>query len=144
MLIKISAELLRLKLPDFNNEGNIVKYWSFNAVGLLLYIILLYGCASQMSVEDRSRDWIARPLSELKQEMKSPDSYASKIGWKETTYPLANGNFVYVEPVSVDCSVHWEISQSGIIIGYQAKGNGCKQVGVSDDHNIIKQKIRDY
>ena len=117
-----------------------MKHWSFNAAWLLPYIILLCGCASQMSVEDRSRYWITRPLSELKQEMKSPDSYASKIGWKETTYPLANGNFVYVEPVSADCSVHWEISQSGIIIGYQAKGNGCKQVGVSDDHNIIKQK----
>src|SRR5512135_1365765 len=121
-----------------------MRYWPVNVICLLLYTILLYGCASQMSIEDLSRDWIAKPLSELKQEMKSPDSYASKIGWKETTYPLANSNFVYVEPVSVDCSVHWEISQSGIIIGYQAKGNGCKQVGVSDDHNIIKQKIRDY
>ena len=104
-----------------------MKYWPFNVAWLLLYIFLLYGCASQMSLENRSRDWITRPLSELKQEMKSPDSYASKIGWKETTYPLANGNFVYVEPVSADCSVHWEINQGGIIIGYQAKGNGCKQ-----------------
>ncbi len=93
-----------------------------------------------MSVEDRSRDWITRPLSELKQEMKRPDSYASKIGWKETTYPLANGNFVYVEPVSVDCSVHWKISQSGIIIGYQAKGTGCKQEGVSDDYKMSSKR----
>jgi hypothetical protein len=116
---------------------------SFNAFWLLLYIILLYGCASQMSLEHLGRDWITRPLSERKEEMKSPDSYASKIGWKETTYPLANGNFVYVEPVSTDCSVHWEINQSGIIIGYQAKGNGCKQ-GKGPDNSIIKTKIRDY
>ncbi len=119
-----------------------MKYWSFNAVWLLFHIILLCGCASQMSVEDRGRHWITRPLSELKEEMKNPDSYASKIGWKETTYPLANGNFVYVEPVSVDCSVHWEISRNSIIIGYKAQGNGCKQGGVSDDYNIIKGKIK--
>ncbi len=121
-----------------------VKYWSFNAVGLLLYVIFLHGCASQMSVEDLSRVWVARPLSELKQEMKSPDSYASKIGWKETTYQLANGNSVYVEPVGDDCSVHWEINRGGIIIGYQVKGSGCKHGGVSDDYHINKTKLREY
>jgi len=128
-------------LPGFNNEDNIMKYWACNAVWLLLYIILLYGCASQMSLEDLSREWIARPLSELKEEMKSPDSYASKIGWKETTYPLANGDFVYVEPVSADCSVHWEISENGIIIGYQAKGNGCNRGG-GPDKSIINTKTK--
>jgi hypothetical protein len=100
--------------------------------------------SSQISLEDLSRTWIARPLSELKQEMKSPDSYASKIGWKETTYPLVNGDFVYVEPVSPDCSVHWKISQSGTIIGYQAKGDGCRQGG-GPDNSITKPKVRsDY
>jgi len=103
-----------------------VKYGSVNAVCLLLSIILLYGCASQMSLEDLSREWITRPLAELKQEMKSPDSYASKIGWKDTTYPLPNGNFVYIQPASNDCYVHWEVNQGGTIIGYQFKGNGCK------------------
>jgi hypothetical protein len=135
--IRILTEWRYLKLPGFNNKDNIVKYWALIAVPLLLYIILLYGCASQMSLEDLSRYWIARPLSELKQEMKSPDSYASKIGWKETTYPLPNGNFVYVEPVSADCSVQWEINQGGIIIGYQAKGKGCPR-GRGPDNSIIK------
>jgi len=120
-----------------------VKYWSFKAVWLLLYVILLCGCASQKSLEDLSRGWIARPLTELKQEMKRPDSYASKIGWQETTYPLANGDFVYVEPVSADCSLHWEVNQGGIIIGYQAKGNGCKQGG-GPDNSIINTKTRSY
>ena len=129
-------------MPGFNNKDNIVKYWPVNVVWLLLYIILLYGCASQMSLEDRSRDWMAKPLSELKQEMKSPDSYASKIGWKETTYPLANGNFVYVEPVSADCSLHWEINQGGIIIGYRAKGNGCKQSEGPNNINIENTRMR--
>jgi hypothetical protein len=119
-----------------------MKYRPFNVVWLLLYVILFYGCASQMSLEDLSRDRITKPLSELKQEMKSPDSYASKIGWKETTYPLANGNFVYVEPVSANCSVHWEINKGGIIIGYQAKGNGCKQ-SEGPNNSIINLRTRD-
>ena len=138
----IIAELIHLKLPGFDNEDNIVKYWPFNVVWLLLYIILLYGCASQVSLNDLSRDRLARPLSELKEEMKSPDSYASKIGWKETTYPLANGNFVYVEPVSADCSVHWEVNQGGIIIGYQAKGNGCKQREGPNNINIENTRMK--
>jgi len=92
-----------------------------------------------MSLEDLSREWIARPLSELKQEMKSPDSYASRIGWKDTTYPLPNGNFVYIQPVRNDCYVHWEVNQGDTIIGYHAKGNGCKQ-GESD--NITDIQIR--
>jgi len=132
------AELNNLKLPGFDNEDNSVKYWSVNAVWLLLYIVLLYGCASQMSLEDLSREWITRPLSELKQEMKSPDSYASKIGWKETTYPLPNRNFVYIQPVKADCFVHWEVNEGGIIIGYQAKGNGCKQGGGPDSITDIQ------
>ena len=106
-----------------------MKYWPGFAVWLLLCLIPLFGCASQQSLEDLSGKWIARPLSELKEEMKNPESYASKIGWKETTYPLANGNSVYVEPIRANCFVHWEISESGIIIGYQAKGSGCKQEG---------------
>jgi hypothetical protein len=129
-------------LPGFNNEDNIVKYWRVNVVWLLLYIILLCGCASQIPRENLSRNWTARPLSELKQEMKSPDSYASKIGWKETTYPLANGNFVYIEPVSADCSIHWEINKSGLIIGYQAKEKYCKQREESNN-SIINTRMSD-
>jgi hypothetical protein len=94
-----------------------------------------------MSHEDLGSEWVARPLAELKEEMKKPDSYASKTGWEETTYPLSNGDFVYVEPVSADCSIHWEINQKGIIIGYQAKGKGCKWQGPD---SIIKTKTRGW
>lgn len=104
-----------------------MKYWSYNVVWLLLSIILFCGCASKIYIEDLSRDWIARPLSDLKQEMKKPDSYASKIGWKETTYLLPNGDFVYIQPVSDDCFVHWEINQNDIIINYQTKGKDCRE-----------------
>ena len=120
-----------------------MKYWRFNVAWLLLYVILLCGCASQSPRENLSRDRIARPLSELKQEMKNPNSYASKIGWKETTYPLANGDFVYIEPVSADCSVHWEINQSGIIIGYLAYKNNCKQSEGPNNINIENTRMRE-
>ena len=103
------------------------RKWCF-----LLFIVFLYGCASPIYVKDHAKNWIARPLSELKQAMKSPDSYASKIGWKETTYQLANGNSVYIEPLSGDCSIHWEISPRGTIIRYRAVGSGCAQEPVSD------------
>ncbi len=94
---------------------------------LLLLLVFLAGCAHQISVEDLSNEWIARPLSELKQAMKSPDSYASKIGWEEKTYPLANGYFAYVEPISPDCSIHWSVNQRDIIVDYRAIGSGCQR-----------------
>lgn|SRR5208283_3241812 len=113
------------------------RLWYF-----LLFMVLLNGCATQISVEDHSREWVARPLSELKQEMNRPDSYASKSGWKETTYPLANGNYVYVEPLREGCSVHWEVNSKDIIIGYDAKGNDCYQESLTDDR-ISRQKSRE-
>ena len=64
--------------------------------------------------------------------MDSPDSYASKIGWKETTYPLVNGNYVFVEPFSKDCSLHWEVTPGDTIIGYRPVGSGCDQGSSSD------------
>jgi hypothetical protein len=120
-----------------------MKYRAIIAASLLLYIGSLLGCASQMSLENRGNEWVARPLSELKQEMKSPDSYASKIGWKETTYPLANGDYAYVEPLSADCSIHWEVNQSGIIIGYKAKGEGCKK-GKGTSTSILRARTSEW
>ncbi|MFZ5997616.1 MAG: hypothetical protein ACOYW7_09025 [Nitrospirota bacterium] len=93
----------------------------------LLLLISLYGCASRVYLEERSNEWITRPLSELKQAMNAPGSYASKIGWEETTYPLANGNFVFVEPIDKECSIHWEVTPREIIIGSRAEGSGCDQ-----------------
>jgi len=98
------------------------KKWCF-----LFGIVFLYGCTSQIYVKDHANEWISRPISELKQAMKSPDSYASKIGWKETTYQLVNGNSVYVEPLSENCFFHWETSSGGTIIRYRAVGSGCEQ-----------------
>ena len=127
-----------------HEDDEIMTYRSimlFNAVYVLLFIVSLNGCASQIDVDEHSREWIARPLSELKQEINRPDSYASKKGWKETTYSLANGNYVYVEPIGDDCFMDWEINSGGVIIGYQVKGNGCAQESPYDER-LSRQKTR--
>ncbi|MDI6745333.1 MAG: hypothetical protein QMD07_08160 [Thermodesulfovibrionales bacterium] len=111
-----------------NQEGR----WCF-----LFLIVFLSGCASQIDVKSHVKTWIARPLSELKQAMKSPDSYASKIGWKETSYPLANGNSIYVEPLGEDCAINWQVSPRGTITGYKAVGSGCGQ----DDPNSFMRAL---
>lgn len=109
-------------------------------LGVLLFFIFLYSCTSTKYLENHTNEWMARPLSGLKQSMNKPDSYASKIGWKETTYPLANGNYVFVEPVSQGCAIHWEVSQRGTIVGFKIE-DGCKE-GTSAIDQITKPSDR--
>jgi len=99
---------------------------------LLFLTVVLTGCAHQTSIEEISNEWISRPLDELKQQMKNPNSYASKIGWQEKTYPLANGYYAFVEPVSENCFIHWRINQRDIIVDAQSEGKGCK---LNSDNN---------
>ena len=94
---------------------------------LLLFLILLYGCASPIPVEEYGQQFMVRPLSELKQEMQRPDSYASKIKWKEATYPLANGNYIFIQPLSKDCSINWEVNKKDLIVGFTPEGDGCEK-----------------
>jgi hypothetical protein len=97
-----------------------IKKWGF-----LLLLVLIYGCATQLYVDEHADGWISRPLSDLKETMSRPDSYASKIGWQETTYPLSNGYYVFVEPVYQECSVHWKINPRDMIVGYSVSGEAC-------------------
>jgi len=108
----------------------------------LLLLVFLSACASQVRVEELSSEWIARPLQELKQAMKSPDSYASKIGWQEKTYPLANGYYAFVEPISPDCSIHWSVNQRDIIVDYRAKGSGCVRTSSPSSENNIQNMTK--
>jgi hypothetical protein len=110
----------------------LAKKWGFLAL-----LILLCGCANRLYVDEYSNQWISRPLSELQQAMNRPDSYASKIQWKETTYPLANGYHVFVEPLSKECSVHWNINPRDKIVGYHAVGSGCEQKKSDDSLQTI-------
>jgi hypothetical protein len=89
-------------------------------------MLLSQGCLSQIaSFEAYTKNWIGRPMSDLKKLVAMPESYASRIGWQEKTYRLDNGNLVYVEPDRPDCFIHWEVNPEGIIIGYKTEGKRC-------------------
>jgi len=92
----------------------------------ILFMFLAFfvsGCLSQIaSIEDYTKGWIGRSIEENKKIGLRPESYASRIGWKEKTYPLPNGNWVYVEPDSKNCYIHWEVNPQGIIVDYKLEG----------------------
>lgn len=89
-------------------------------------MLFSYGCLSQIApIEEFTKAWIGRPISELKEIRTRSETYASSIGWQEKTYKLDNGNLVYVEPVRPDCFIHWEVNPKGIIIGYKTEGKRC-------------------
>ena len=101
-------------------------------VGLMLG---LCGCMSQIiSKREFMKVWVGRPIEEIRQMDSREGSYASSIGWKETTYPLDNGNWVYVTPAGVfgkafgggDCFIHYEVNPDGIIVGARTEGKGCR------------------
>lgn len=96
---------------------------------------LLGGCVSQIpSLKSYLKTGMGLPIAEVQQRMSRPSSYASSIGWQETTYPLDNGNWVYVEPTGEHgkllgggpCFVHWEVNPEGIIVGAHTEGEGCR------------------
>lgn len=95
---------------------------------LLLIVMLFYGClCSQIaSFEEYTNGWIGQPVKDLREVILRPTSYASRIGWKETTYDLNNGNWVYVQPDRKGCLIHWEINPRGIIVGYKTEGERCQ------------------
>jgi len=55
-----------------------------------------------------------------------PESYSSRIGWRETTYPLDNGYWVYVQPDRPDCQIHFKVNPQDIVVGYTPVGAGCR------------------
>jgi len=92
--------------------------------------LMLCGCGSQIaSIKERTQSWIGHPINEIKEGASLPnvyDKYKAAIGWKETTYNLPNGNWVYVELNNKNCFIHWEVNPQGIIVGAHTKGTGCK------------------
>ena len=93
-------------------------------------VLIMSGCLSQIApLSEYKKSWIGHPISELKEAMSHPnvmDSYKSKIGWKDRTYELPNGNSVFAELEWKDCVIHWEVNPEGIIVGSRTEGNGCK------------------
>lgn len=76
------------------------------------------------------REWadqnVGRPIAELRELDQHPGSYASRIGWKEKTYPLDNGRLVYVHPDRPGCEIHFEVGNDGNVVGYRPVGDGCR------------------
>lgn len=91
-------------------------------------VFLIFGCLiSQIEpFEKAANSWIGHSIKEIREINKRSGSYASRIGWKETTYQLNNGHWVYVEPDRKDCLIHWEVNQEDKIINYTIEGDGCK------------------
>ncbi len=87
-------------------------------------VILLNGCLSNIaSIEEYSKYSLGRDIKEKQTIVSDSHSYAARIGWEEKTYQLDNGNWVYVEPDSKNCFIHWEVNPQGIIVGYKLEGN---------------------
>ena len=96
---------------------------------LLVFFIAIHGCTSmERRIDDYGNSWVSRPLAELKQEMKKPDSYASKINWDENTFDLAKGYYLFIQPFSENCYIYWKINPKNTIVGYFPKGKGCGTV----------------
>lgn len=84
------------------------------------------GCVSQIvPINEHLQGWMGRNIEDMKSVMSRPNSYASQSGWKETTYHLPNGNWVFIEP-EPRCLIHWEVDQKGIIVGYKTEGESCR------------------
>ena len=95
---------------------------------LLVGVLLgLCGCVSQIvSLKEYRKGWLGRPIEEKKQIISRESSHASRMGRKETTYQLDNGNWVYVELDRKDCFIHWEVNPQGVIVGVKTVGKDCE------------------
>ena len=91
----------------------------------LVFLLSVGGCAPYPTLRGYRNSIMGSPIDHIKELNAREGSYASSIGWKETTYPLANGNWAYVDPYAPNCVVHLEVNPTGIIVGSRAEGSGC-------------------
>jgi hypothetical protein len=105
-----------------------VNRWMF-----VFSLVILCGCASQaVFIEEHGHEYVARHIDELREYMNSPQSYASKVKWKENVYPMADGYYGFVEPIGKDCAMHWTVNKRDKLVRYDAKGDGCDRTTKSD------------
>jgi len=91
----------------------------------LAVVLALAGCISQiLPINEYAKGWIGAPIEDLITAAHRPQSYPSRIGWKDQQYKL-DGGLVYVFPEREDCVVHWHVNQGGIIVGYHTEGGHC-------------------
>ncbi len=83
-------------------------------------------CVSQIiSVGEYTNLMIGQPVDDLKERMNRPNSYASRIGWKERVVQLPDDKFIFTQPIRKDCLIHWEINRERLIVSYRAEGKSC-------------------
>ena len=103
----------------FKKKSNILLKMYFS-ICLMLFSV---GCLSNIvSIDEHTKYWVGHHIEEKKAVVNDSHSYASRSGWKERTYQLGNGNWVYVQPDSPNCIIHWEVNPQGIIVGYKLEG----------------------
>ena len=88
---------------------------------------LLGGCSASHlpPFKDYTAQLIGTPLVDLQLADAQPGSYVSKSDAETRTYPLENGDSVYVSPLRKDCIVYWQVDPQGMIIGYRSEGARC-------------------
>ena len=102
-----------------NNNIHLARFFLF-----FIAILSVTGCLRQIpNIMEYTNYWVERPVYQMKELVSRRESYASRIGCKEKTYTLENGNWVYVEPDSPGCFIPWEVNPNGIIVGYKLEGN---------------------
>lgn len=110
--------------PGSRKEKDILFTFRFS---ILILCILFAGCCC--SVKNWAESGIGVHIDKLREvDAKSASdtrTYMHKVNWKETTYPLKNGNWVYVTPIRKGCFVHFEVNRDGIIVGYSLEGDRC-------------------
>lgn len=94
---------------------------------LTLFFFMAYvsGCSPYPSLQGYRKSSIGMSIEQKRAMLERKGSYASQIGWSEQTFNLSNGHWVYVEPDSPECFIHWEVNPEGIIIDSQVKGQRC-------------------
>ena len=95
---------------------------------LLLLTVGMGACSfSQIpTLKEYAEGLIGQNVAVIQALTEGPNSYATRIGWQEKTYTLANGHWVYVQPDRPNCDIHFEVSGEDVIVGYTPVGTGCK------------------
>ena len=95
---------------------------------LLLLTVSLEACSiSQIpTIREYAGGLIGQNVSVVRSLTEGKTSYASRVGWQEKTYPLANGHWIYVQPDRPNCEIHFEVNGEDLIVGYTPMGSGCQ------------------
>jgi hypothetical protein len=94
---------------------------------LFFLTVGLGACGSQIpTLEEYGKSALGLNIAVVRSLLERPNSYASRHGWQEKTYPLPNGHWVFVEPDRPHCEIHYEVNGEDIIVGFTPVGSGCK------------------